>query len=67
MCFGHLEHYKRKKKGILPKQNRWNRKQVEKSETSHPHTNNTEHGLPLQRIVLMVAFNELKIFIFTDV
>lgn len=38
-----------------------------KSETLHPHTNNTEHGLPLERIVLMVAFNELKVFIFTDV
>lgn len=61
------------------------------SETFHPHTNNTEHGLPweelwemesqkhpthtlttqnvdyLERIVLMVAFNELKVFIFTDV
>lgn len=24
----------------------------EESELSHPHTNNTEHGLPLERIVL---------------
>lgn len=34
---------------------------MEESETLHPHTNNTEHGLPLERIGLMVAFNELKI------
>lgn len=71
MCFGHLEHYKRKKKkGIFLKQNRWNRNQAcerWRSQKHHTHTNNTEHGLPLERIVLMVAFNELKIFIYTDV
>lgn len=33
------------------------------SENLHTHMNNTEHGLPLERIILnCFAFNELKTF-----